>query len=164
MSEADARAYILGHLSTLKLTEKKRIELETQLATWNRRIELARTRGAEDLVVEAEKTAERLQQELVKVQAEEAELRSQIESLKRQLPALAARQRSVDPDLLEQELLMATGRLPGDDAAAETDRNLAQLAKEAAAEAALTELKARLAGGQSQKDPSADHGSSGEAQ
>ena len=146
MNIQDAKAYIAAHLASLKLTEKKRTELEAALAKWTNRVDLARSKDAEDLAREAEGAAERIRAELVKIQAEEAELRSQIEAMKRQLPSLAARERSVDPDLLEQELLMATGRLPGEEAAAETDRNLAKLEKESRAEAELATLKAKLAG------------------
>ncbi|HON13703.1 MAG TPA: chromosome partitioning protein [Treponema sp.] len=146
MNIQDAKAYIAAHLASLKLTEKKRTELEAALAKWTNRVDLARSKDAEDLAREAEGAAERIRAELVKIQAEEAELRSQIEAMRRQLPSLAARERSVDPDLLEQELLMATGRLPGEEAAAETDRNLAKLEKESKAEAELAALKAKLAG------------------
>ena len=146
MNIQDAKAYIAAHLASLKLTEKKRTELEADLAKWTTRVDLARSKGAEDLAREAEGAAERIRAELVKIQAEEAELRSQIEAMRRQLPSLAARERSVDPDLLEQEHLMATGRLPGEEAAAETDRNLAKLEKESKAEAELAALKAKLAG------------------
>ncbi|MCA1949952.1 MAG: chromosome partitioning protein [Treponema sp.] len=146
MSPEDAKAYIVAHLATLKLTEKKRAELEAELEKWKSRVELARSKGAEDLAQEAEKAAERIRADLTAIQNEEAELKLQIESMRRQLPGLAARQRTVDPDLLEQELLIATGRLPGDEAAAETERNLAKLEKEAQAAAALAELKAKLGG------------------
>ncbi|MDR0589623.1 MAG: chromosome partitioning protein, partial [Spirochaetaceae bacterium] len=42
------------------------------------------------------------------------ELTGEITRLRRQIPGLAARERSVDPDLLEQELLMALGHTPGE--------------------------------------------------
>lgn len=149
MNIQDAKAYIAAHLASLKLTEKKRTELEADLAKWTSRVELARSKGAEDLAREAEGAAERIRSDLARLQAEEAELRSQIEVMQRQLPTLRARERSVDPDLLEQELLMATGRLPGEEAAAETDRSLAKLEKESKAEAELAALKAKLAGKES---------------
>lgn len=144
MDPQAAKAYIADHLASLKLTEKKRAELEADLAKWMGRIELARTKGEEDLALEAEKVAERLRSDLAKLQTEEIELRTQIDVMRRQLPALQARQRTVDPDLLEQELLMAAGRMPGDEAAAATERNLARLEKEAQANAALEALKAKL--------------------
>ncbi len=146
MSPEDARAYIVAHLATLKLTEKKKAELEAELAKWMGRVELARNKGAEDLAREAEKTAERIRADLTAIQSEAAELMSQIETMRRQLPGLAARQRTIDPDLLEQELLIATGRLPGDEDVAETERNLAKLEKESQAAAALAELKEKLGG------------------
>lgn len=152
MNPQDAKAYIAAHLVSLKLTEKKRSELEAELAKWESRVELARSKGTEDLVQDAERTAERVRLDLSRIRDEEAELRSQIETMRRQLPGLAASQRSVDPDLLEQELLMAAGRLPGDEGAAEIERNLAKLEKEAQADAALSELKAKLGGSQGQSE------------
>lgn len=161
MNPQDAKAYIAAHLATLKLTEKKRTELEGELAKWMGRISLARSKGDEALALEAEKAAERVRSDLSRIQVEEAELRSQIETMRRQLPGLAARQRTVDPDLLEQELLMASGRLPGDEAAAETERNLAKLEKESRAEAALAEFKAKLAGGGDRSGSQPDGASTG---
>ena len=61
--------------------------------------------------------------------------------MRRQLPGLAARERSVDPDLLEQELLMALGR-SSEEAAAE--KAFQELEKEDSAEAALQVLKAKM--------------------
>ena len=76
--------------------------------------------------------------------AEADELRSGVERMRRQLPGLEARRRTIDPDLLEQELLIAAGRMPGDEGAAETERRLAELEKSSGADAALEELKAKM--------------------
>jgi hypothetical protein len=59
---------------------------------------------------------------------------------------LAARQRSIDPDLLEQELLIAAGYLPGEEEKAQNDRLFSEMEKNAAADAALSELKVKMAG------------------
>ena len=65
--------------------------------------------------------------------------------MRRQIPLLAARERSIDPDLLEQELLMAAGRLPGDEEKAQTEGRFRELEKNIAADTALEELKEKMA-------------------
>jgi len=64
--------------------------------------------------------------------------------MRRQLPILAAQTRSIDPDLLEQELLMAVGFLPGEEEKAKSERTFSQMEKEAAADDALLQLKAKM--------------------
>ncbi|MDR0586529.1 MAG: chromosome partitioning protein, partial [Treponema sp.] len=78
--------------------------------------------------------------------AENAELKAQAEQAIRSLPALAARERSVDPDLLLQELLVAAGHDPGSEEERGRDRAFAEMEKNAAAGAALAELKAKMTG------------------
>jgi phage shock protein A len=140
---ADAKAYIAQYLTTLKLTEKKLAECTAEEAKWRTRVELAHSKGIEDLAQEAEKQAERAAEQKNSLSAEIAELTSQIETMRKQLPGLAARERSVDPDLLEQELLMATGYSPGDEGLAATDRRLKELEQSAALDAELAALKTK---------------------
>ena len=90
-----------------------------------------------------EKEAERTNARLAGLREEERTLRERIEYVRKQLPALAARERSIDPDLLEQELLAALGRTEQE---AETEKTIKKLEKERAADAALEELKARMSG------------------
>jgi phage shock protein A len=144
MGQAQAREYITAHLTTLKLTEKKHGELEEERAKWQSRIGLARSRGAEDLALGAEKEAARVEARRDALAQEIRELRSQIEIMRRQLPGLAARERSVDPDLLEQELLMATGLTPGSEEERQVERSLEDLERSAAVDADLAALKQRL--------------------
>jgi phage shock protein A len=143
MGQAQAREYITAYLTTLKLTEKKHRELEEELAKWKSRIGLARSRGAEDLALGAEKEAACVESRRDALAQEIRELRSQIEVMRRQLPGLAARERSVDPDLLEQELLMAAGLTPGSEEERQVARSLEDLERSAAADAALAALKQR---------------------
>ncbi|MDR1398484.1 MAG: chromosome partitioning protein [Treponema sp.] len=140
---ADAKAYIAQYLTTLKLTEKKLAECTAEEAKWRDRVALARSKGIEDLAQEAEKQMERVTEQKNSLSAEIAELKSQIEIMRKQLPGLAARERSVDPDLLEQELLMATGYSPGEEDLAATDRRLKELEQSATLDAELTALKAK---------------------
>jgi phage shock protein A len=141
---ADAKAYIAQYLTTLKLTQKKLEETTKEEAKWRTRIELARAKGVEDLVREAEKQAEYSAEQKNSLNAEVVELKSQIETMRKQIPGLAARERSIDPDLLEQELLMATGYSPGDEAVAATDRRMQELEQSATLDAELAALKAKV--------------------
>jgi phage shock protein A len=145
MNAADAKEYILQFISTLKLTEKKIQGLDGELTRWNSRIELAKSRGAVDLARDAEGEAEKIRGQQAVLAGEAAELKAQIEKMRLQMPSLAARERSIDPDLLEQELLIAAGRLPGEEKQAETDRLFSKLEKDSSAEAALKALKAKMA-------------------
>jgi phage shock protein A len=142
MTPADAKEYVFRFIAALKLTEKNRAGLEAEREKWRKREELARNKGAEDLAVEARRETERIQGKLDSLSAEEAELKARIETMRRQLPALAARERSVDPDLLEQELNIALGKdlAAGNPAAPALDRQFESIN----ADAALEALKAKM--------------------
>jgi phage shock protein A len=145
MDAAGAREYMFNFITTLKLTERKIQELDEDLAKWNGRINLARSQGKDDLAAEAEQAAGSIKDRRTQLQEEAAELKGQIEAMRKQIPALAARERSIDPDLLEQELLMAAGYLPGDEEKAETERRFRDIEKTSAADAAFEELKEKMA-------------------
>jgi len=134
------KEYILGIITTLKLTEKEISTLENEAAKWKDRADLARSRGAEDLLAEAEKEAEKTEAKLSGLKEEALSLKGQISALMRQLPGLAARERSIDPDLLEQELLMILGKTEEDG----TEKAFQKLEKDSAADAALEALKSKL--------------------
>ncbi|MDR2760171.1 MAG: PspA/IM30 family protein [Spirochaetaceae bacterium] len=114
MDAAGAKEYIYHYITTLKLTEKKLEEVSGELAKWKGRVELARSGGEEALALEAEKEVRKFEAERDTLTGEIRELTGEITRLRRQLPGLAARERSIDPDLLEQELLMALGYSPGE--------------------------------------------------
>jgi len=141
MSAAEAKEYIHALIATTKLTEKEICILEEEEAKWKSRMELARSRGANDLYMEAEKEAGRVRTKLASLREEAQSLRSQADSIRRQLPSLAALQRSIDADLLEQELLMALGQTEEE---ANAERAFRKLEKESAADAALNALKAKM--------------------
>ena len=141
MKAAEAKEYILNVVTTLKLTEKEIHSLEDEAAKWKNRMELAHSRGANDLVSEAEREFDKINVKLTGLREEEGSLKSSIADMRRQLPGLAARERSIDPDLLEQELLMAAGLTEED---AETERAFRKLEKDAYADSALEALKAKM--------------------
>ena len=141
MKAAEAKEYIHAFIATLKLTEKQIYTLEDEAAKWKGRIELARSKGMEELVAEAEREAEKINAKLSGLREEELSLKERIDVMRRQLPGLAARERSIDPDLLEQELLMALGKTEEE---TKTDRAFRELEKNSAADTALEALKAKL--------------------
>ena len=144
MDLSSAKEYILGFISTVKLNEKQLQSLDDELTLWNSRVELAKSKGHPELALEAEKEVERIKNKQQQITLETSELKSQIEEMRRQLPLLAASERSIDPDLLEQELLIAAGHLPGDEEKVRNERLFSKIENEAAAEAALSELKAKM--------------------
>jgi phage shock protein A len=145
MNAADAREYIFRYITTLKLTEKSRSEVKAELDKWKGRVELAQNKGAADLAEAAQKEAEALEAKLAVLEAEEAELRAQIETMYRQLPGLAARERSIDPDLLEQELKIVLGETPGEENDSKTTRRrIDELSADMSADAALAALKTKM--------------------
>jgi phage shock protein A len=144
MKSADAKEYIINFITTLKLTEKQICALDEELPKWRTRVDLAKSNGRPDLVAGAEKELEALALKRQQLADETESLKSQIEEMRKQLPLLAARERSVDPYLLEQELLMAAGYQPGDEEKARNERQFAAMEKDAAAEDALAELKAKI--------------------
>ena len=144
MTPDDAKEYIVNFISTLKLTEKQIQDTADEIAKWQQRTELAASRGQTELAQEAEKEVNRFTERKSALTAESELLKKQIEEMRRQIPLLAARQRSIDPDLLEQELLMAAGYLPGDEEKARNERLFRDMEKNQAADAALEELKSKM--------------------
>jgi phage shock protein A len=144
LDSAAAKEYIFGIISTLKLTEKEIQKLGEEKSLWEGRAKLAEEKGMEDLSQEALKEGMRIKNRRAELETEAAELKADIEKLKGQLRLLPAKERSIDPDLMEQELLILSGRMPGEEKEAERDRAFEQLEKEASADAALDELKAKM--------------------
>jgi phage shock protein A len=143
MGVTEAKDYILNYITTLKLTQKEISALEDEAVKWKNRVDLARSKGAEDILAEAEREAGKVNSKLAGLREEALSLKNGIDDMRRQLPTLAAKERSVDPDLLEQELLMALGQTEEE---AATEKAFKKLEKENAADAALDALKAKMRG------------------
>ena len=139
-----AKEYILAHITQLKLNEKQACELEAEAAVWRERAALALSRADAALAAEAEEQAGALLNKASGLRLESGELKASVDQMKRRLPSIATGARTVDPDLLLEELLIAAGREPG---GAELEKKFAALEQEAAAGAALDELKARMGRG-----------------
>ena len=141
MNAATAKDYILGLITTLKLTEKEIRSLMEEAAKWKNRVELAVSKGADELLGEAERELEGINARLKELWEEERSLKAEIKDMRRQLPGLAARERSIDPDLLEQQLLMALWHSEEEAAA---DRAFRKLEKDSAVDSELEALKAKM--------------------
>ena len=139
--KTETKELILALITTLKLTGNEINSLENEAAKWKNRMELARSKGMEDLFSEAEKEAERINKKLSALLAEKEDLKNQIEGMRRQIPSLAADGRSIDTDLLEQELLMLLGKT-GEES--KTDIAFREMEKSSAADAALEALKVKI--------------------
>jgi phage shock protein A len=146
MDVSVAKEYMLGLSTTIKLNEKRIADLEVPRDKWRKRIDAARTGKEEALTLEAEKRVLEFEGKIGVLRSETASLREQLQTMISRLRTLAARERAVDPDLLMQDLLMAAGYNPGDEASLGLEKKFADLEKEAAADAALTALKAKTAG------------------
>jgi len=144
LDELSAKQYLLGFTTTYKLTIKKIDEIDSEIIKWNSRIDLARSKGEANLAAEAEKEARRLNDAKQKMLVEADELKTQIAEMQRQFKTLGAYVRSVDPDLLEQELLMAAGYNPGDEDKLRADNQFKSLENESQAQNALDELKTKM--------------------
>ncbi|MDR2020194.1 MAG: chromosome partitioning protein [Treponema sp.] len=109
----EAREYILRFITSQKLNEKKLLLLNDEREKWKNRVSLARNSAQDDLAARAEAACQNIENQLQSLEAETTALKTQIRSMIRQIPGLAARERSIDPDMLEQELLLLAGLTPG---------------------------------------------------
>ncbi len=151
-SAAAEREYLLGLLTQAKLNRKELAVLETDRATWRRRIELAAKAGDSALEMAARGELSAVEQKYDSLLAETEGFEAESTALRKKLPVIAASERSVDPDLLEQELLMAAGREPGSGDELATEQKFAKLEKDSAADAALARLKASMGMGSGGKE------------
>jgi hypothetical protein len=135
MDAGARKAYILQLIAALKLMEKDCQYCQEAYTLWLKRVELAHNRGAGELEGEARGEARRLKTRLETLEGEAQELRERIGRLRRRLAGPAAWKRSVDPDLLEQDLAMLLGTLPGEGASYKTARKFEELETDRALEA-----------------------------
>ena len=141
MNATEAKEEILALITTIKLTEQKIASLEEEEAKWTNRLKLASGQGEADLASQAQKEVEKAHAALQSLREEIREYRNRIEEIRRQIPHLKARERSIDPDLLEQELLNALGQTEEE---AKSRRAFEKLEKETAADAELEALKQKM--------------------
>lgn len=141
MSPAEAKEYIVAHIASLNIYKRDLAKLDADIDLWKKRIDVARTSGRADLEAGVTARVAELEGKRADLAAEADGLRAEIEEMKRQLPGLAARMRSVDPDYLLAQLQLATDDVDGTKAQEKrTEENLSSLS----AEAALAALKEKM--------------------
>ena len=134
-----AREYVHRFVTTLRLTVKRRQQLETERQTWEERVRRAVAAGDDRLRDAARDRLRRVQEDFGRVAAEEAELRAQVEVLQRQLRRI----RTTTATVVDAEQLLAQlQEMVGDHDTLQED--LDRLSAEQRAAAELESLKRRM--------------------
>ena len=142
LDPAAAREYVLGYITALRITAKKRQRLEVSLKTWEERIKQATDAGNETLRTAARNEMQRIQDGLGRVASEESELTAQVAVMKRHLKSMQhGPVVNADAEALLAQLQSLTGE--PDTLKADLDR----LGAEQRADAELAALKRRMAQG-----------------
>lgn len=139
MAPEDAKRYVAAHITDLLLLRKRIEERKAELDSWKARADLAASKGIADLAAGAQEQAARIAEALAPLVAEAQALDRDIETMKSQLPGLAARERRIDPDQLLAILQMTTGEFD-DPGRAALDKGV----KDAQADQDLARLKGEL--------------------
>jgi len=141
-----ARAYLVDYSTAAKMLRKDLEALDGELATWTKRIALAEAKGIADLAAAARVKVEELGARRGGLAGELAEVEAKVGRIRSQLPGIAARERSIDPDRLLAELQMMAGTLLGEggtDGAPDLEERMRKLESESAVDEALAALKKR---------------------
>ena len=139
LDPAAARSYVLGYLTTLRVTRNRRRELEAAKRTWEGRIERAEAAAEPKLHAAATAELARVQSQLDRLLAEERELVTQVEVLGGQLRVVLTRANlTVDAEQLLAQLQALVGERD------ELAEDLGQIDSEQRAAAELEALKRRL--------------------
>ena len=139
LDPAAAREYVLGYITALRITAKKRQRLEVSLKTWEERIKQATDAGNETLRAAARNQMQRIQDGLGRVASEESELTAQVAVMKRHLKSMQhGPVVNADAEALLAQLQSITGE--PDTLKADLDR----LGAEQRADAELEVLKRRM--------------------
>lgn len=139
LDPAAAREYVHGFLTTLRLTVKRRQQLETERRTWEERVQRAVAAGDDRLRDAARDRLRRVQEDCGRVAAEEAELAAQVEVLQRQLRRIRA---TAAGTVDTEQLLAQLQELAGERDALQED--LDRLSAEQRAASELASLKRRM--------------------
>ena len=142
LDPAAAREYVLGYVTALRITAKKRQRLEASLHTWEERIKQATDAGNLTLRDAARNEMARIQDGLGRVAAEEAELSAQVEVMKRHLKSM---QRGPTINADAEALLAQLQSLTGEPDTLKAD--LDRLGAEQRADQELDALKRRMGRG-----------------
>ena len=138
LDPAAAREYVHGFATSLRLTVKRRQQLETERQTWEERVRRAAAAGDDRLRDAARERLRRVQEDCGRVAAEEAELQAQVEVLQRQLRRIRA---TAGTTVDAEQLLVQIQEMVGDPDTLQED--LDRLSAEQRAATELESLKRR---------------------
>ncbi|MCY4485097.1 MAG: hypothetical protein OXC12_19680 [Spirochaetaceae bacterium] len=138
-----AREYVLGYITALRITGKKRQRMEASLKTWEERIKQATEAGNTTLRDTARNEMQRIQDGLGRVAFEESELSAQVEVMKRHLKSM---QHGPVVNADAEALLAQLQSITGEPDTLKSDLN--RLGAEQRADEELEALKRRMAKGE----------------
>ena len=111
MGPDDAKGYVLSLATHLKQTEAALKGAEVELRLWEERLARADQLQQPDLRVEAEKKREGIAERKANLEREVQDFRLGVEKIKKQLLLLPLTQRSVNTDVLQENLAKLGGTL-----------------------------------------------------
>jgi len=158
LDEAGAMELLLAYTTDIKRHDKDIEALEKDRRLWNSRVKLAEERSLAELAQGARAQLSRIEASLSGLAAARDELKLDVFRIREALPAIKARRRSIDPDLLQAELSMLVGEEQGLPAAKLEDEFKA-LEEKAEDQDPLEKLKRKMGLGDS-SDPKPGKGRS----
>ena len=134
---------LFAYTTDIKRHEKDIEALKKDVALWTSRVSLAEGKGLAELAAGARTQLSQLEAKLSDIQASKGELERDAARIKEAIPGIKAKERSIDPDLLQAELSMMTGEAL-DPEKAKLDRELDALSKADPSADPLNALKKKM--------------------
>jgi chromosome segregation ATPase len=140
---ASAQEMLLAYMTDIKTHEKDIETVKRDVALWRSRVALAESKGLAELANGARKQLGESEEKLSQIEASKAELVADAQRIKEAIPGIKAKERSIDPDLLQAQLSMMTGESL-DPEKARLDKELSALDAAPKSDSALDELKRKM--------------------
>jgi hypothetical protein len=137
MGPDDAKDYVLSLTAHLKQTEAALKTAEEEFKLWEERLVLASQRGQADLIRRAEDQKADAAARKTQLELEVRDFRAGVDKVKKQLLLLPLTQRTVNTDVLQENLAHLGGSLD----------SVTPTVKKIQADEALAALKKRMSGG-----------------
>lgn len=143
LDEAGAMELLLAYTTDIRRHDKDIEVLEKDRQLWDSRVRLAEGKGMAELAQGAKAQLSRIEASLSGIVAARDELKLDASRIREALPAIKARRRSIDPDLLQAELSMLLGEEQGS-SAAKLDEEFKALEGKAEGQDPLDRLKRKM--------------------
>jgi len=137
---------LFAYTTDIKRHEKDMDALRKEIGLWSSRVTLAEGKGLAELAGAAKAQLAQLNGKLAEIEASRAELARDAQRIKESLSGIKAKERSIDPDLLQAELSMMTGEAL-DPGKAKLERELSALEGAAGTSAAGATERTGATGG-----------------